>query len=420
MLTLGQQDVTVGMHRRHTLLAAVLPVAMAVAAPVCALADQSPQIPTERTTEVDLIAQVLYNSNSAGSDRQTAVLRGLKLEDESFRPSLDFVFARALGPTMVFVRGGGGYDVNRVNTIRNGGNANVAGGAAAQFGYCKPSVVGDYILSQSDINELSRGIINNYRDQEDVTVSAKCGRSIGLAPSASFTQSWAQNSAVLDKQINVQSQTVTAALGYRRPVFGVLSVTGTFQQANYPNRTVAIGSGLGSYGYTLYAGGVSYEHVVGARIDVLASVSYSSLRPNANGATGFNGVTYSADVTYHATPRIDAHAGASRATVPSNRPDANFSINTTYTADVSYHLNSRIMLKVGGDRRGFDYQDTLPLALQTDLTRQTIYDAMGSVTWQANRRISFSFNAGDQEVSANFPGLSYSATTVSLTSTAKF
>ena len=384
-------------------------------------------IPPGRETLVDLSTQVEYNSNVAASDRLVAAQRGLTLADELFTPGVDFTVARQLGRALVFARGSASYAFYVVNTVRDRADVDLNLGASTHFGPCQENLTGEYSRTQTSLSELALGIINNTEERKNVAFAANCGRGVGLAPTFSVTQAWLNNSAGVLQSVNNQSLTFDGALGYERPALGTLSLFGDYVSASYPDRTNAsfpggpvIPPGVPlTYGYDIYGGGVRFERPVGTRIDALLSVSYTSLQPNTAGAAGFSGLTYSGDVTYSLTSRIRTHANIARATQPSNRIDANFSVNDTYEADLTYLFGQRLSVMLSGQSKNINY--IVPANIRiNDLTHEHTYDALLSVTFQMTKRLSFILSGGDEERTANFPGLSYSATKVTLEARASF
>jgi hypothetical protein len=151
----------------------------------------------------------------------------------------------------------------------------------------------------------------------------------------------------------------------------------------------------------------------------LASLSYTSLQGNTPGVPGFNGVTYSADVTYAVTQRLSTHVQALRATQPSNRPGSNFTLRTTYEADATYQLGTRYTIALSAQRQTADYPGANPEET-FDLTHEITYSGILSLNYKLTRRITLGLSGGDEDRQANFPGLSYNGVKVTLDARAKF
>lgn len=423
---------------RHLLATTpVVLLCLCAACPAVASGLGGSMIPQQRLTDVEVTTSLSYDSNFPRIGPDLASREGLRLADETFTPAILVTLARPIGPAMLFLKGNGGYDFHRVNTVRNYARYEVDGGGGRRFGECEGAVTGTYSQGQTDLALLvnggtGRAILKNTLTQENVSFSSTCGRSIGLAPSLSVTQSWSSNSEATQRNIDNQAFVVNAGLGYQAPGFGVASIFGVYQSAGYPNRAY---SNLlsGSYGYTMYAGGLRYERHIGVRLDAALSGSYTSLVSKtqllvggvpyfAPTSTNFGGLTFSGDVSYRLTSRLLFHVNASRATMPSNRSDADYSVNESYQADATYRLGTRISIRIQADNRGESYHGIVPVknAIYTNITKSSTSEVIASANYVMSRRLSFMLSVGDAERRASPSAFSYSSTTVGLTARATF
>ena len=400
-----------------TILAAMAAVA---AEPSSARADQAngvPVVPTARQTEIDVIGDILYDSNDARSSRELAQKRGLALADEIGTPQGTLALARQLGRSWIFLNGGASYDFHTVNTHRNAEHVNATGGFAPHFGPCQEILYGSVDRSQTDLLELSSNVVNNTRQSETAGFNAKCGRSIGLQPSVGVTYDWVDNSSPAISYVNSRTLTVNPSLGYARPAFGSVALFGVFADATYPNRPL---TGGGAFGYKLYAIGGQYVRPVGARISFQAAVSYTSLNPSGSNARPFHGITYSVTADYAMTSRLKFHAEGSRATLPATRIYADYKIEDNYETDVAYTLGSRLTARLTGRAKHESFRFETSLAPTNDLTSQTIYDALASISYDLSKRIEITLNGGDEERRSNFQPFNYSSTRIGLEVKTKF
>ncbi|HLZ84483.1 MAG TPA: outer membrane beta-barrel protein [Caulobacteraceae bacterium] len=380
-------------------------------------------VPGGAETVFDVATSLEYSSNIAGSNAQLAAARGLKLADVIFTPAADFTIARQLGRPLVYVNGSASYAVYTINPVRDRPRFDVDGGATGRFGPCQETLTGGYAHSQTDIEELALKVVNNTAQTADVGLAAHCGRSTGLTPTFSVQQSWLSNSAAIERVIDNRTFTADVGVGYTRPSIGTLSLFGNYSDTTYPNRRFLIFTGghpnVLVDDFVTYGGGVRFERPVGARISVTATLGYTSLKANLPGSASFNGLTYTADVNYAVSSRLSTHAQAVRSTTPSTRPGGNFTLKTIYEADVSYRLGSRYTVEISAQR---DTEDFPGASVQTtfDLTHEVGYREMLIVNYKMSKRLQFSLAGGEVDRQANFPGLSYSATTVTLTAHAGF
>ena len=433
------------MGRKKHLLATASLMLMWLGAAGAAVADDasSQQIPTARTTQIVVSSGIRYDSNSARLSRDLATLEGQRLADETSSSNASIVVARPVGVTMVFLRGDGGYDVNRVNSIRDHFHLSLFGGVQERLGQCQGSGTGTYGQTQSDYADLfqldpnggiTRALVRNTETRENISVSAKCGRPIGLTPSITVTQSWFGNSELLRKSINNEVLAVSGGLGYQKPIFGLISMFGEYDDISYPNQPILLSNGIiAPFGYSVIAGGVRYERLVGSRIDAVASVSYTSLTPNgqrsssgSSGATStgpnFSGLTYSLDLSYRLSKRTTVHVNTGRATNPSNRLDANFSVDETYRADVTYRMGPKLTLglAVSDTTHGYHGLPASSAAVSYYLDHETTTQVFGSATYRVNRRLWVTLTLGDAERRATPAAYNFSSTTAGLTAKATF
>ena len=99
--------------------------------------------------------------------------------------------------------------------------------------------------------------------------------------------------------------------------------------------------------------------------------------------------------------------------------DANYSIDELNQVDVSYALGTRLTFMLPATSKEQSYK-LLAGAPVDDLTSEKTYDIVGQATYVLTRHLSFILNVGDEERSANFPGLNYSSTRAEVTAKATF
>ncbi len=189
-----------------------------LALPATAALAQQVQTPASaRVTEIDAIADLLFDSNVARSDLPTAVQRRLKLSDEIISPGVNFSFARPFGPETFFVNGSAKYLFHRVNTILDRENIDVGGGFTGRLARCQETATGEYAIHQSDLSEIGVGVVSNTLAVTSVGGSVACGRPTGFGANASVMQNWRRNSAPLLTQVDSNSLAVQGSLVYQRP-----------------------------------------------------------------------------------------------------------------------------------------------------------------------------------------------------------
>ncbi len=407
--------------------------AVAAGLPLAAAAQQqgsAPSIqPGARVTEVDVIGQIIYDSNVTGSNTAVAAARRLSPSDVIFEPRISFVIARPVGRETFYVQGDTGYDFHLRDTLLNRENIDIRPGVIGRIGICQSMIDGEYSRAQSDLDELARsptGLPTRLQEKnvfqvEQIGGNATCGRAVGLAPSFTASEAWVQNSSLFQRFSNSQTFSGSGGLTYQRPVLGSLRLFGAFSQTDFPNRV-----GLPSFeevgvatGYKTYSGGVTYVRAVGSRLQGSASVSYTKLDEQGVGH-GFSGATYSAALIYQFSTRLGASTNVSRATVPSSRLNSTYGIDELYSEQLNYQLSSRLMVS-GGASYAHNNYNGIPFSRGGfDITDEKYYTAFSNVNYQLTRRLSLGAHAEQRQRNANFPGLSYPDTRLGLMAQATF
>jgi hypothetical protein len=370
--------------------------------------------PTGRETEASASVNVLYDSNIARSSEEVAAQRHLTLADEIFTPGVNFNVARQLGREVVFLQGNVSYVFHRTDTILNRQNISIDGGVTTRVLRCRELVTGSFVTAQSDLAEQSLVVVKNTLNTGSVGATADCGRAIGFAPTASVSETWKTNSAHQLQGLNVNILSTSGGLAYRQPAFGSISLFGSYSQADFPNNVIGVGRAAHNYGYNFYSVGATYDRHLGGRIEGIATVAYTDLKPYISGSAGFSGLTYNFDAIYKVNPRLTLHASASRAVQPSNRIESNYSVDENYLVEATYLLGTRLSLTLTGLHTSQNYKTVILLPIN-DLTRSRTNGASLSATYTMNRRFSFILDAGDEERTSNVPGFNYSSTRVGIT-----
>lgn len=388
--------------------------------------------PGTRLQEVTLSAGVSYDSNVTGQSGAIQSPQRLTRSDEIFEPAINFNVVRPLGRETAYLQGSAGYNFYAHNSILNRENLDIRPGVLGQIGYCQVGVGGDYSRGQSDLNQLALDQttgqpaivqVQNTVQVEQIAANANCGRSFGLAPTASASETWTQNSSLVQSYLNARTFSGSAGLAYRRPTFGSVSLFGAFSKTNYPNRAgfPGIGAAGVSTSYQTVSGGVTYARAIGSRLQTNLSVSYTSVQSPGGAARNFSGLTYSGAVDYLLSTRLRLNATASRATVPSVRLNSSYALEDLYSVNASYQLGRRISLNGGASYGHNAYNGLLnPDPRIIDITDEKLYTVTGNVDYQFARHLTLGLNVQHIQRDANLPGFTYPETRAGLTVRATF
>lgn len=375
-----------------------------------------------RTTEkIDLIADLIYDSNVAGAGAYVASLRHIKPSDEIFTPAVSLDLAQRIGRQSVYLGGTVGYDFHRVNKVLNRERIDLKSGVVGRIGFCRGQVSGKYGRHQSELSslELVGGLtgpsnIKNTETAKSLDLSATCGNSIGFAPNFSVSETWSNNTSIPFTQNDSRTLSASAGIVYQQPSFGELNFFGSYTRSDFVNRHFFIGTVIKDDGYEFYAGGVSFQRKIGARLLGNASVSYTSLHSYLAAGGNYNSLTYSANLNYRFDSKLGANLAFSHSTSPSGRIGATFSVNRTLMGEIDYSVTSRLRTKLGASYARHSYpHSTIPVGV--DLTEEAINREFVGASYQLNRRLLVSFDSSYLRRVANSTGLSYSAVQAGVT-----
>lgn len=398
----------------------------ALLAPAAAFAQFAPLAPVnpgDRNTQVDLIANLIYNSNVASSDATLAAARHIKPSDVIVEPEIRLDLSRPVGRQTLYLIADAAYNAYTRNSVLDRENILVNPGVLGQFSRCEYDVSGSYTRAQSDLAEQAltpTGPISqqlrNTLEVKQITAGGDCGRQVGLAPNVRVTQSWANNSSPLERGVNVNSFSTQDGIAYRRPSFGSLTLFGAYSKTSYPERSpfdILFHLPPTNAGYETYSGGISYTRPVGARLVGSASVSYTDLKNALSSVKGFSGITYSAALTYSVSPRLTTAVNIERATLPSNRLNSTFRIEDLYSTEVDYRVTTRGFVRTGVSYEHDKYGGASSMTF-FDLTDEKIYSGFISAEYRLSRLLSVAVEVNQAHRDANFPGLTYDDTRATL------
>jgi hypothetical protein len=359
-----------------------------------------------------------YDSNVAR--RQTSFgPRPIEPHDEIFRPSLLMNVEKAIGRESLFLTGSAGYDFYRQNSFLNRENIRLEGGGSAPVGPCKTTLSGAFARYQTDLANLAV-IVPNAESHETVAAEGDCAQVIGVSPELTVTQSWVQNSAIVEKPLDRREFAVSGGLNYDRPALGQVSVFGSYQHAIFPYSFGVAGLGSQPYGYNAYSGGVRYTRQLGARIQGVVSIQYQDLQAIVPGASGFKGVAYSADVTYRASGKLQTRFVFSRQNVPSDRVGATFVTEDVYSGNASYQVGARMKLILGVSRRDDSYGALAVGAPLLFAQNESVTEVDGALNYDMSRKITLALYAKHETRDTEVALYNYSSTRVGLQLLAKF
>jgi len=354
-----------------------------------------------------------YQTNVAGGDAAVAALRGLKQEDVVFTPTLLIEAFKPFGRESAYLTGSVGYNFYDRNSVLNRENLNLDGGVNAQLGVCRATVTGGYIRRQNELEDTTLAHVEDVLDQTSVGLEGACGRGYGFSPNFSVSQAWSTNTLSLLQSSNYNTLGGSGGISYQAPTLGDVSLFGQYQTTTFTNRLVAFNQSSIQDGFDTYGGGVKYVRLLGARIQGTVSLSYTSVKPFVGNTSGFNGVTYGADITFRASSRLDFHGSFNRDIQPSNVLDSTYFLETKSLVEGTYHVGSRLEANLGVSEADRTFKGS-SLLTNLDLREDTLKIIYGSLTYKL-RKLYFALSVRNEERSTNTVGLDYTDNRVGLT-----
>jgi hypothetical protein len=428
------------MNNRNFVLFAAF--ALASNAPAVAM----PSIPSPDTPPITVQMGATYNTNIAGSSALLAAVRDLKRVDEIYSPNVNLNLVEPLGAVSLFLTGQAGYNVYQRNSFLDSESLGLQGGANARVSVCDATSWGAWSRNQSNPAELVTANTKNIQQLLSGELDATCTELGNLVPTASISEVYSTNSSAFYNVQDYHSFVANASLAYKAGTIGTFSLTGQYTEATYPNRSLLPGV---SDGYDLYSAGIRYETKLSARLNLSASVSETSLSPNANDGRGFSGITYDLALGYHPTERFsislslnrevdpasylnstfdlngsvgaDESSSSQAATTPSvttgiyngQALNATYGINETYMGQVSYRITSRLSASLGASDVHNKFIGAA-LVPGINIADQTVKSFFGGLAFKASPTLSLSLNAGQDQRHADVLGYSYSGGYVGL------
>jgi len=395
----------------------VLSCCAALAAPLTP-AWAKPAVPDPETPPATAQFSATYYSNIASSSALLAAARGLKRADTLYAPALNVSLLESMGGLSFFLTGQGGYDFHQRNSILDRERLSAQAGADAQIEGCTATPSGSYARFQSDLIDLS--VVTTQNTQEIITgeFDVTCNQSGRLVPSASFTQTWSDNTATPYKPSDFRSTAGNGSLAYKAGSIGDFSLTGQYTQTSYPHRAIVGTTGVQSDGYDNYAVGLHYQRPIGGSLEFSAGLSQTWLSYKGMG-NDFSGVTYDVSLTYHASPRLNFSVLANRQTLPSNYLNAAYSVAEAYSANADYRLSTRLSAKLGATLTHSNFNGAA-LVNGVDLSAQTYRSFYGSLAYTLSPTFLVSLSAGDEQRHADVVGYSYQGAHVGLSLSKSF
>lgn len=401
---------------RNAIIATGVSVSVLALATAASAQEAAPTISRHITIEAELRA--IHDSNVARSSAAIAEARGIERSDWIIMPSLNANILLPVSRQSLFLRGSIGHEYYQRNDVLSAGHYDLIGGVNLNIGLCQGVADIGYQQHQSDLQDLGVLATKNIEKQTTGGLTLTCGRSAGLAPTASIRETKATNSADVLENTDYNSTTYMVGLAYRRPSFGTLTLYGEHVDTEYDNRLVLNGAGdLVTDGYQTDAIGMRYERRLGARIGGEVEIAYTTLDPESVLAPKADGATYRAVVDFRASSRLNTSLRLSRDVQPTIRQGAAYEINQGAELTAVYGIGSRIKVNAGLSHDDNRYKG---ITIPGQISKETIDAIFAGARWDVGRRIALLGDLRHEERDANVAGFDYSSTQVGISVIGKF
>jgi hypothetical protein len=386
--------------------------AVATVCSLTALATSADAQSPARHLNVELQVTELYDSNVARSNAAVAAARNVERSDYVFSPSLVADIYLPVSRQAVFLRGSTGYDKYSKNDQLDAGRTHLDAGMDFRANVCTGQLAANYSHAQTDLRDLTALTIKNIEETKGGSFTATCGRSVGLAPTVTLSNTQSDNSSPLLQLSDNKSHSVSLGLSYRRPSLGVVTLFGRRDVSKYDNRLILTPTGLVTDGFHTDSGGVRYDRHLGARIGGDVEFGYSRVKSDIPNSASFQGLTYKAGIDYRASSLLQLRLNLARSVDPTIRQSAAFAVNQTLAGEATYQMSSRLHLNAGLSSGSSRYKGAA--LLPTDLTKEDFKAAYGGVRWDAGRRVSLASTFRHEDRNSNIAGLDYSDSQVTV------
>ncbi len=300
-------------------------------------------------------------------------------------PTLDINVSRARGRYRVFLRGDAGYDFHRTNTQLNAERIGLSAGARlAVGGFCGIGVTTRIDRRQVDVGDLGTAERNRLKG-ETLEVEGSCPRTAGLYPVVSASYRKLDNSSLRRQAFDLQAYSVTAALAYRRPSIGTISLFYSHALFDRPQWSMF---GLTNDNRTrVQEAGLRWERAVAARLHGSLSVSAVATNPPTPGVRDFRGVGWRATLSWLPSPATTLTAETNREVRADSSFGAAYLVFDAASITATRRIGHRTTLEgqaalvkrdlrgetdvLGLPLRGSDRTTNLSLGLSYDLGRRT-------------------------------------------------
>ena len=372
----------------------------------------------DRSLTVGLKARVEHDSNVLAG--RNVYGQGKGAEDTSFSPEATIDLTQPLGRHSAYLRGGVGYTFYNQNADMNRERLNLSGGTNLSLRACAVSGNVSYGRGVNTFEDPAFVYdARSIRSTLAVTGGVNCSTPTGIGVMAQVAKNWSDNSRSSMRDANYESLSYTGGLTYARPALGTLTLFGSREEVEYPDRVVG-------GGFTVDSFGGKYDRQLGARIQGTVTVSHSHVEQDPLFVPGFgalqseqNELSYGGTLTFRVNSRLNLLASFNRGITPAIGFQQAYEVSNRYRVSGTYKISSRLTAAAGLSRIERDPgEDVLPLSLLP--TESTLDLATATDRYQQNERIGIEVYYEHEARDTNISAFDYSADRIGVTTVVTF
>jgi hypothetical protein len=379
----------------------------------------APRIPSgegQKRLAIDVIGDILYDSNIARGQNQVANVRRLDKSEVTYTPSVRVSSYLPLGRNLVYLSASGGYEFHQHNTTLNSPRADVTGGTVLGFGRCSLALNGGYSMSQSDQADLPLQIVRNQETTLSGGLQTNCGVGSGIVGFAGAQVSSTSNSAHISL-VDSSEVSFNGGIGYENHRLGSVQVIGSFSRTWYDeNRNLLL---LSQPGYETWSAGLQFSRPIGHRLNGSASIGYQEARSRDALGTSTSTVYGSGALDYRVNSRLGLSLAYHRSAAPATIQGFDYVVHSSVELSGRYALSSRLRTSFGVVWDKEDSKGRGPL-LATSPASDRTRTLNAGVTYDLGRTLSTSLNVSQENRNADPNIFDYTAYEVAAKVTKSF
>ncbi len=333
-----------------------------------------------RAITITVSSNLLYDTNVTKGSATAAALRGVTKEDFRVAPVLAIDATLPRGAAVFSARGSIGYEAYARNERLNRERIDLGADARLPIARCDLAPEGGFTRRQNDLADLSidpaapPGQASvNVQTTMRVEGQLSCGPTVGFRPAVFAGYSTTDNSAAFRRAQDVDVTSYGAGLGYANPTVGI--VTAFLRRADFTYDRRRVPGSVAPTQFHVTAGGLRIDRRLGARLQLVGSLSYADVALPASFGRGrdLDGINWNLAATLRIGERMLLAIDSERAIESSPGFFANFVRKTNHAGSLTYAVSPLLRVGISAGHRARDFQTS---AIQPDLaiSRDTIAD----------------------------------------------